>query len=55
MTLKAETEAEEELEELNKLIRWLEENRPRGWEKRVRGLVRRTHRLHGIIGAHQEP
>lgn len=42
-----------ELEELNKLILWLERNRPRGWKKRVRGLVARCHQLHGIIGRAQ--
>lgn len=44
-----------ELKELNELILWLQRNRPRGWEKKVSGLVARCHRLHAIIGARQEP
>lgn len=41
--------AQKELEELNKLILWLQRNRPLGWQRKVRGLVARCHQLHGII------
>ena len=41
--------AQKELEELNKLILWLQRNRPLGWQRKVRGLVARCHQLHAII------